>query len=101
MNQQLQIPELMSYGQIARYIGQGVRNIRKRKKFSRSVLAKKSGISVPTISRLELHGVCSLEALIKISIALDSVALLMNAFSTNQFNSMEEYLAAHKFEGGQ
>ena len=90
----LLVPELLTHGEIARRIGTSVRARREAQGLSRKALAEKSGVSVPTISRLELSGICTLDVLIKLAQALNCTANLLEAFPAPHFESLDAYLKA-------
>ncbi len=59
---------------------------------SRNDLARRSGVSVPTISRFELHGIITLSAMIKIAQALNCVESFGSLFGTPKYESIEEFI---------
>ena len=82
----------MSHGESMRALGVRVRAKRKSLKLSRKELSEKSGVSVPTISRLELTGVCTISVLIKLAEALGAVESLDSLFQVSEFKSLEEFM---------
>jgi transcriptional regulator with XRE-family HTH domain len=86
------ITSLMSHGEIMRALGVRVRAKRKSLKLSRKALSEKSGVSVPTISRLELTGVSTISVLIKLAEALGVVESLDSLFQVSEFTSLEEFM---------
>ena len=86
------INTLLTPSEVLKEIGKRVRKKREGAGLSRKDLSLKSGVSVPTISRLELHGVSTLLALIKLSFALNEVASFDSLFSPSKYESMEEFL---------
>ena len=83
----------MTHGEILRAIGARVRNRREAQGLSRAQLAKKSSVSVPTISRLELSGLATISVLIKLMSALNAIETLEPILKSPQFTSMDEFLA--------
>jgi transcriptional regulator with XRE-family HTH domain len=88
----LPITSLMSHGEITRALGHRVRAKRKSLNLSRKELSEKSGVSVPTISRLELTGVSTIAVLIKLAEALGAVDSLDSLFKISEFKSLDEFM---------
>ena len=83
---------LMSPREIASYLGARVRARRKFLKLSRRELAEKSGISEQTIGRLETKGIASINALVKIAIALNATDSFAGFFELPKARSFDELM---------
>jgi len=61
-------------------------------------LAKRSGVSLPTLRKFEQKGLISLESFLKLMMALDGLALIVNASAPEQsaFSSIEDVLKTDK-----
>lgn len=92
MNSYAPISALMTVGEVTRTIGSRVRLRREEKSLSREALSKLSGVSVPTISRLELKGTATLLNLIKLLHALGSIEGADSFLKPPKFSSLDEFL---------
>ena len=90
------ILSLMTFGQICRFIGGQVRKRREYLDLSRKELAKKSGVSEPTIARLELKGVATIGVVVKLAMALDSVETLTAIFASPKYKSIDEFVRSEE-----
>lgn len=90
------IPALMSHKEMCEVVGARVRSCREHFGLSRRELAEKSGVSVPTISRLELDGIATISVLIKLAMALGVTETLNGIFETPGYKTMEEFIKAGK-----
>ena len=88
------ITNLMTHGEISRAIGLRIRAHRQFSKLSRQELAAKSGVSVPTIARLELKGVSTLSVIIKLAQALNALDTFNQLFEVSSYSSMDEFLSS-------
>ena len=86
---------LMSHKEMCEAIGQKVRNCREFHGLSRRELAEKSGVSEPTIGRLETKGIATISVLIKLATALGVTESLNDIFIVPQYKTMEDYIRAH------
>lgn len=61
-------------------------------------LAKRSGVSLPTLRKFEQKGLISLESFLKLMMVLDGLARIVEASAPEQavFTSIDEVLAADK-----
>ena len=90
------ITSLMNPGEVSSAIGTRVRAARRAAKMSRKELAIKSGVSVPTIARLELTGTATLMVLIKLAQTLNLVESFDRLFVVSKFNSIDEFLGTQE-----
>ena len=84
--------ELLSNDAIAKELGTRCKKRRKELGLSRSELSKRSGVSTATISRFELVGVTTIESLIKLLRALDSLETLSGLLEPSRYQTIEQYL---------
>jgi transcriptional regulator with XRE-family HTH domain len=82
---------LQSSSEIATLIGQRIKSRRKFLNQSRKVLSQRSGVSVPTLVRLENKGIATINIIIKVAIALDSIDSFAELFKNPPAKSLEEY----------
>lgn len=73
-------------------IAQRIRSIRKRQKLSQEKLSEKSGVSLGSVKRFERSGEISLISLTKIAIALNCEDDLINLFTDQPFQSIQEVI---------
>lgn len=78
--------------EIAKSLANKIKERRKKLKISQENLAQKSGVSLGSIKRFETKYEISLQALIKIAIALDLDKDFENLFSTQTYASIDEVI---------
>lgn len=81
-----------TYDEIDNEIANRMVAVRKRKKISQTMLAKRSGVSYGSIKRFEQTGEISLSALTRIAIALDAESEMDKLFSEVPFISIQEVI---------
>jgi len=83
-------------GEIALAIGKRARARREELGLSRSELAQKSGVSLPTISRFETKGTATVLVMAKLAHAMDAVDSFERLFSISGFKSLDDFLQEDK-----
>ena len=78
--------------EIAENLAEKIKQQRKKLKVSQQELAQKSGVSLGSIKRFETKYEISLQALIKIAIALDLDRDFENLFITKTYKSIDEVI---------
>jgi len=78
--------------EIAKRLVDKIKERRKKLKISQENLAQKSGVSLGSIKRFETKYEISLQALIKIAIALNLDGDFENLFSTQIYTSIDEVI---------
>lgn len=81
---------LYSPAELARSLGQNVKQLRLARNLSRKTLAELSGVSESSIKRFEVSGSITLESLILLAAALDQLAPVATLFKPEQPNSILE-----------
>lgn len=90
------ILSLMSHLELCRAIGAKVRKCREHMGLSRRELAKKSGVSIATIGRLETEGTATISVLVKLAISLNTTETLEGVFAVPEFKSIDEFVKGQK-----
>lgn len=70
MNRTIQTLQLVRPAETRQAVGRWVRLVRQRAEWTQSMLASRSGVPVATLSRLEREGQGSLDALVRVLLAL-------------------------------
>ena len=78
--------------EIAKDLADKIKEHRKKLKISQEKLAQKSGVSLGSIKRFETKYEISLQALIKIAIALDLDGDFEKLFSNKTYTSIDEVI---------
>lgn len=76
------------------------RKRRVEKNITRKRIAEMSGVPLSTVARFEQKGLISLEALIRLAMALGYTAEVRNLFSSPKFDTMAELDTIRRKTGG-
>ena len=75
---------------VASDIAREFRQRRIEKNLTRSQIAEKAGVALPSVARFEQKGLISLQSLIKLAMALGYTSEMRHIFSERKYATMEE-----------
>lgn len=85
---------------IARQIAENFRKRRVEKNITRRSIAEKSGVPLSTVARFEQKGLVSLDALVRLAMALGYAPEIRALFGEPKFNTMDELTEIRRKSGG-